>query len=153
MKDLTLVDDFGRRTVFTGKLLADEHSDTRDGHKPQWVEISVWRTQGGSYVVRRTTRYRVRHVREDCRRAEGYDLVPANGDDTYSCTACNKVGSSTGGYAQAPRISIDAYRSPEELIAGLETNGRHSNLARALLADLSEQDPAVDTAWNTVVVP
>jgi hypothetical protein len=148
-----LTDDFGRRTVFTGERLADEHSDTSEGNKPQWVEISVWRTAGGRYVVRRVTRYRVRHLRDDCRRAEGYGIVEPTEEDTYACSSCNKRGVMEGGYAQADRTTVDAYRDPQELIIGLETSGRHSNLARAILADLSAEDPAIDAAWSTVVVP
>lgn len=153
MNDFTLEDDFGRRTVFTGVQLIDEHTDTSDGRKPQWLEIGVWRTEGGSFVVQRTTCYRIRHARENCPRAEGYDLVEATKEDTYLCPLCNKNGELEGGYAQAARVSVNAYHSPQELIDSFRLDGRYSNLARAILADLSEQDEAVDAAWNTVVVP
>lgn len=152
MKSFQLEDDFGRRTLFTGELLVDDHTDTSDGRKPQWVEVQVWRTEGGSYVVRRTTRYRVRHATDACPRAEGYELVPATEDDTYRCRTCNEHGT-VGGYAQAHRIVVDAYRTPQELIESFQIDGRYSNLARAILADLSEQDADVNATWNTVVVP
>lgn len=153
MESFTLVDDFGRRTVFTGVQLVDEHTDTSDGRKPQWIEVGVWRTEGGSFVVCRTTHYRIRHSRDDCPRAEGYDLVEPTEDDTYLCSRCNKGGTLEGGYAQAPRISVDAYHTPQDLIDSFQIDGRHSNLARAILADLSEQDERIGDAWNTVRIP
>lgn len=153
MKDFTLVDDFGRRTVFTGEPMINEHTDTSDGRKPQWIEISVWRTEGGSYVVQRTTRYRIRHSRDTCSRADGYELVEPGEGDTYLCPSCNKNGKLEGGHAQAPRITVDAYHTPADLIESFQQDGRYSHLARFILADLSEQDDAVDAAWNTVVVP
>lgn len=154
MNDYTLEDDFGRRTVFTGELLVDEHTDTSDRRKPQWVEVRVWRTEGGSFVVQRTTQYRVRHALEDCPRADGYELVPATPDDSYLCSGCNRGGSADEpGYAQASRITVDAYHSPQSLINSFQQDGRYSNLARAILADLSDEDERVDAAWNTVVVP
>lgn len=154
MEDFTLVDDFGRRTVFTGVQLVDEHTDTEDGRKPQWVEIGVWRTEGGSFVVQRTTQYRIRHAREACPRADGYELVSAGSDDTYLCPTCNKGGSvDDPGYAQVARVTVEAYHNPQDLIDSFQQDGRYSNLARSILAELSEQDESIDAAWNTVVVP
>lgn len=153
MQDVTLEDDFGRRTLFKGEQLIDEHTDTSDGRKPQWVEVKVWRTEGGSYVVQRITCYRILHSRRDCSRAEGYELTKPTPDDTYLCPTCNKGGVVGEGYALADRITVEAHRSPQELIASFEIDGRYSNLARAILADLSEQDEQIDALWNTVVVP
>ena len=152
MKDMTLIDDYGRRHVFKGERLTFEHTDTSDGRKPQWVEIGVWRTEGGNYVAQTVTCYRVRHVSEDCSRAEGYDLVEAGIQDTYPCKTCNKEDL-PGGLSQASRITVEAYRTPQDLIQSFEQDGRQTNLSRAILADVSELDPAVDAAWNTVVVP
>lgn len=150
----TLEDDFGRRTIFTGELLVEETSDTSDGRKPQWLEVDVWRTEGGSYVVRRTTRYRVRHSHSRCPRAEGYDLDDATPEDTYLCPNCNKNGVLSGGLRQLPRITVDAYRTPQELIESFkQPGGGYSNLARAILAEVSDQDDEVHEAWNIVVVP
>lgn len=153
MKGYILEDDFGRRTVFDGDQLIDETTDTEDARKPQWVEIGVWRTEAGRFVVQRTTRYRVNHVVQACPKADGYELVEATKADSYPCPVCNKGGTFTGVWAQAPRISVDAYSTPQELIESFKLDGRYSNLARAILADLSEQDEAVNAAWNTVVVP
>lgn len=147
-----VTDDFGRRTVFTGEPLVSETSDSTFGDKPQWLEVDVWRTQAGNFVVRRTTRYRVRHRHDECARADGYDLTPATESDTYACPYCNR-GDAPGGFGQAPRISVDTYTEPESLILGFQNEGRYSNLARAILAELSEQDERVNAAWNTVVVP
>lgn len=149
----TLVDDFGRRTVFTGEKLVEETTDSTVNLKPQWLEVDVWRTQAGSFVVRRTTRYRIRHLREDCSRADGYDLSPAATTDNYNCPECNPAQYMGEGYAQSPRTTVDVYRTPQDLILGFQNDGRFSNLARAILADISEQDDRVDAAWNEVIVP
>jgi len=154
MTEITLEDDYGRRTQFTGTQLLSEHTDTPDQRKPQWLEVVVWRTEGGSYIVRRTTMYRIRHAREACSRADGYDLLPATPMDTYPCNTCNKGGSTDEpGYAQNDRVTVEAYHNPQELIDSFQQDGRYSNLARSILADLSEMDPQIDSAWNTVVVP
>lgn len=178
MRDHVVVDDFGRRTVFRGEKLVAESTDTVAGQltldelqrkiqqganamqvlreagiKPQWLDVTVWRTAGGSFVVERTTHYRVRHTSDMCTRAEGYELIPATSLDTYPCPTCNKDGILEGGCAQADRINVDAYTTPQELIQSFQQDGRYSNLARTILADLSEQDERIDELWNTVVVP
>lgn len=152
MKEHVVTDDFGRRTVFTGEKLIEETTDNADGTKPQWLEVDVWRTQSGNFVVKRTTCYRILHLREDCARAEGYDLVPATTEE-YPCPSCNKMGLLNEGFAQTPRINVDVYSLPQDLILGFQNEGRFSNLARAILADISEKDERVDAVWNTVVVP
>lgn len=153
MQEHTLTDDFGRRTVFTGERLVEETTDSTVNLKPQWLEMDVWRTQLGNFVVRRTTRYRIRHTFMNCPKADGYDLVPATADDTYACSECNRMDAHQGGYAQSPRSTVDVYNTPQDLILGFQNDGKFSNLSRAVLADLSEQDDRVDAAWNTVVVP
>lgn len=155
MRDHVICDDFGRRTTFHGEKLINESTDTVEGTKPQWLDVDVWRTKGGSFVVKRTIHYRVRHMSESCSRAEGYEIIPATVLDTYPCPTCwpKTYGDMSGGYGQADRITVEAYRTPEELITSFQLDGRYSNLARTILADLSEQDESIDAAWNTVVVP
>jgi hypothetical protein len=153
-RPITATDDFGRRTVFTGDRLVSESTDSEAGTKPQWLEVIVWRTESGNFVVQRTTHYRIRHIRELCPRAEGYDLVDATDLDTYPCPSCNKYNNlESRGYAQSSRISVDVYHDPQELIHSFQIDGRYSNLAKTILADLSEQDTRVDDLWNTVQVP
>lgn len=155
MIETVLVDDFGRRTVFNGEKLVEESTDNERSVKPQWVEVDVWRTQAGSFVVQRRTCYRIRHLWEDCHKAEGYELSPATADDTYECLHCTGKGlaQSPVGWGQDDRISIDVYDTPQDLILGFQNDGKFSNLARAILADIAEQDAQVDAAWNTVIVP
>lgn len=153
-QDYSLEDDYGRRTVFTGELLVDEHTDTPDSRKPQWVRVRVWRTEGGAFVVERTTSFRIRHARRNCARAGGYELFDAEAEDTFLCTECNKNGAPVGGYAQGDRVTVDVCHTPQDLIANFKADGeRFSNLSRAVLADISNQDSRVDEVWNTVVVP
>jgi hypothetical protein len=150
MTEINITDEFGKRTVFTGQRLVDEHTDTSDGRKPQWVQISVWRTEAGSFVVRTLTCYRVRHQDKGCRRAEGYDLTKPMSDDTFPCSSCNQDGDLVGGWAQASRMTVEAHHTPQALIDSFQTDGRHSNLARSILADISDEDEGVDALWNTV---
>lgn len=154
MRDYVVTDDFGRRTQFTGEKLVGESTDSIDHDKPHWLEVAVWRTRAGYFVVERQTHYRIRHLSDRCRKADGYELVPATHLDTYPCSLCNPNGVLEGGSAQAARISVDAYTTPGELIEGLRAqDGRHSNLSRTILADICEQDDRVDSTWNNVVVP
>jgi hypothetical protein len=150
MNEIKLIDQFGQSTVFAGELLADEHSDTSDRRKPQWVEIYVWRTEAGSFVVHTITRYRVRHQDPTCSRAEGYELTTPVSDDTFACASCNQDGNLEGGWAQSSRITVVAHHTPQALIDSFQTDGRHSNLARSILADISDRDEGVDGLWNTV---
>lgn len=147
--DFTVTDGFGRRVVFRGENLISDTTDTDDRRKPQWLDIDVWRTEAGSFVVKRAVRHRVVHRRENCPRLDGYDVVPSSG--SYPCAVCNPGGEP--GWGQAPRITVDVYPAPEELIESLKVDGKFTRLSRAILADLSEQDARVDALWNTVEVP
>lgn len=150
---MELVDSFGRKTIFEGELLVEENTDT--GQKPQWLEMKVWRTLGGSYIVLRITRYRVFHTSANCSRAVGYTLVEAGDEDNVNCPVCAKDASPYDeGFAQDSRVAVDAHPTPQELIESFrQEDGRYSNLARAVLATISAKDPDVDARWNTVVVP
>lgn len=153
MDDVTAVDSYGRRTVFRGELLVSDTTDTDDGRKPQWLDIDIWRTEGGSYVVKKAVQYRVAHDRENCARLDGYTLRTASLDDTFACPTCSSGGvPAIGGWAQEARVTVDVYREPEQLIESLKVDGKWTRLSRTLLADLSEQDDAIDRLWNTVVV-
>lgn len=155
MQHYALADEFGRTTVFTGEKLVSETTDI--GYKPKWLEVDVYRTEAGNWVVQRANRFRIRHVHNRCSRADGYALAPARSTDTYPCRECAADAPLvTGhvGFAQLPRISVDSYSSVEALIASFRAqDGVYSGLSRAVLADLSDQDERVDAAWNTVVVP
>lgn len=149
----TLTDDFGRKTIFTGAQLVDETTDTEDESKPQWLEVTVWRTEAGNFVVRRATHYRIIHASRNCSRAEGYVLVEAGDDDTYNCKTCNAHGDMyTEGFAQAPRISVDVYTTPSELTESFRTDGRYTNFSRSLLSELAKQDAGIDDVWSVVHV-
>jgi hypothetical protein len=145
----TLVDDYGRRVVFEGEQLVGDTTDTSDGRKPQWLDIDIWRTDGGNYVVKRAVRYRVVHASENCARAEGYELVTGTG--SYPCNICN-TGKGHSGWVQTPRVTVEVFNSPEEFIESLKVDGRHSRMARAILAEMAEQDTRIDALWNTVIV-
>lgn len=154
MRDYVVQDDLGRRTQFTGEKLVGESSDSIDADKRSWQEVNVWRTRSGNFVVERQTHYRIRHLSDMCRRADGYELVPATSLDTVPCNVCNPTKVLEGGISQASRITVDAYTTPGELIASFRSSdGKYSNLARLVLADVAEQDERVDEAWNTVTVP
>jgi hypothetical protein len=150
--EITVTDGYGRRVVFAGELLTSESTDTPDHRKPQWLDIDVWRTEAGSFVVRRAVHYRVVHASRDCSRLEGYDAISAEPSDTYPCRSCNPSGVMTG-WGQDSQVYVDVWKTPAELIKSMAVDGRYTRLSRTLLADLSEQDDRIDAEWNTVVVP
>lgn len=152
-----LVDDFGRHTRFEGELLVEDTTDTEDGHKPQWTDTAIYRTNGGRYIVWSEANYRIRHLTDTCRRAAGYDLVTATADDTWACPTCNPE-KLPGGYGHDSRVKLDVCETPNELIARMSTINQqtglrtHSQYSQALLARVSELDAAVHDAWMNQVV-
>lgn len=150
-KQVTVEDSYGRRTVFQGDLLIDDTTD--NGDKPQWLDIYIWRTEGGSFVVRKDVQYRVIHARRNCARLDGFETRPVDDEDTIPCHICNPEGRIIRpGIAQEARITVDVYKEPEELIEGLKAKGEWTRLSRSLLAQLSEKDERIDRLWNTVEV-
>lgn len=146
----TITDDYGRKVVFDGELLVSDTTDTPDRRKPQWVDLDIWRTNGGSYVVKRAGRYRLVHTREDCSRAEGYALTRATA--TFPCASCNPGGALTG-WVQEARVTVEVYTKPQDLIDSMKVDGRYSRFSRSVLAELSDQDEDIDKLWNTVTIP
>lgn len=151
MSEVTLTDSFGRRTVFEGDQLVEETTDKDDRSKPQWLDIDIWRTKAGSFVCRKATHYAVVHAIAGCPRANGYVLRDADDDDDYPCHTCNPDGR-TFGWAQESRVTVDIYRSPQDLIDSLKVDGKFTRLSHALLAAVSKRDERVDALWNTVKV-
>lgn len=157
MNNFDLVDDFGRHTRFTGEVLVEDTTDTPDRHKPQWTETTIYRTDGGRYVVWAEAQYRVRHLARTCRKALGYRLVTAEEDDTYNCPVCNP-GDLSGGYGQDSKVKVDVCETPAELIARMSSINQntglrtHSNYSQALLRQVSDRDEAVREAWMEQVV-
>ena len=150
--DVTVHDSYGRRTVFKGEKLVSDTTDTDDNRKPRWIDIDIWRTEGGSYVVRRATHYGLVHASKSCLKLDGYEIRQPDADDVHACNSCNSSGQLTGGWAQASRITVDVYRTPGELIESMKFKGEHTRLSQSLLAELSAQDERINALWNTVVV-
>jgi hypothetical protein len=48
---------------------------------------------------------------------------------------------------------VEAYYSPQAVIDSFQTDGRYSQLARSILADLADQDDRIDALWSEVAVP
>lgn len=149
MKTYTLEDSFGQQTTFVGTLLAHEDTDT-ESRKPRWAELEVWETEGGNFVVRRTYNYRIRHARDTCSRAEGFELVEADETDTHLCTTCGATEASP--WAQESRLSIDVYESAQSLIDSFKQDNRFSHFARSVLMTLSDKNSHIHACWNTVRV-
>lgn len=154
--EITLEDEYGKRTRFRGVRLVSETTDTEAGDKPQWAEMDVWRTEGGAYIIHRITRYRYRHLSDECSRL-GTNLIPRppGEDDTYPCPLCNPHGviEPGRGYGVEPRSAVDIARTPEDLIRMIANrDGTYSGLARQVLTDISEQDNRVSDLWMEEVV-
>jgi hypothetical protein len=163
MKEYVIEDEYGRRATFVADMLVTDTTDTEEGSKPRYVNLTVWRTKGGKYVVHTETHFRIWHLDENCRRAtrEGAILRPAQAaGDTFPCPTChNRPAAPLGtGYGQVTRHKQSVYDSPQALIDGLRTvnnqtgETHHSRFAQSLLADISEVDQAVADLWMNVVV-
>lgn len=165
MRDVTLTDEYGKRTLFRGELLVvDETGSTgADGRpKPRYSDVRVWRTEAGKYVIGRETHYRIWHRDASC---QGLVMTDADGTkDLFPCPACNvtedgAVRAAAGtGYGQVTRCEVEVYHDAKGLIRGLETvsnqTGKpyHSRFARSLLVDISDVDDAVAALWMNEVV-
>lgn len=153
--DKVFEDEYGKRTIFRGRMLA--HATTDAEGKPQWAELEVWRTEAGAYVVQRKTSYRYRHLTDSCPRL-GLNLLPrqATEGDTYPCPKCNPNGmvEPGRGYGVQERMAVDIARTPADLIRLLANgDGTYSGFVRATLADVCEQDKRVANLWLEEVVP
>jgi hypothetical protein len=154
MDQTTLVDEYGKRTNFMGKLLASESSE--EPQKPHWAEVSIWMTAKCQYVVERKTRYRIRHLDESCGRIMPNQITrTATEGDTYPCPRCNRRGiiEPGQGYGIQDRIAVDVARDAGALIDLMaNTDGTHSGFAKEMLAAVSEQDNSVHKLWMEVTV-
>lgn len=154
MDQVTLVDEYSKRTKFRGTLLARE--STEEPQKPQWGEMSVWKTAGNQYVLERKTIYRYRHTSDSCTRI-GPNQIPrrATEADTYPCKGCNRRGviEPGQGFGIEDRVAVDVAPNSLSLIKLMaNTDGQHSGLAKEVLATVSEQDAAVAALWMEVTV-
>jgi hypothetical protein len=152
--ETTLTDEYGKRTRFTGECLIQDTTDAGD-NRPQWAEMTVWRTGAGAYVLWRKTCYRIVHWSQSCSLL-GPNLVPrpATPEDTYPCRRCNPSRNFDGGYGVQERSSVDVARTPTDLIRMLANqDGTYSGFARATLAAISKKDQAVADLWLEEVVP
>lgn len=154
MTEVTLVDEYGKRTKFKGVLLASESGE--EPQKPQWPEMSVWKTAGGQYVLERKTIYRYRHMSERCSKIwPNHVTRPAIVSDDYPCPSCNRqnVIEPGKGLGIESRVSVDVARTASQLITLMaNTDGTHSGFSKEILAAVSEQDEAVHTLWMEVTV-
>jgi len=154
MEAVTLVDEYGRKTMFTGTKLASE--STEEPQKPQWAEVAVWKTSGGNYVLERKTSYRYRHTHEFCSRIGPNQVTrPATEGDTYPCPNCNRHGlvEPGKGYGIEDRIAVDVAPDARKLIDLMaNTDGTHSGFSKEVLSVVSEQDEAVHALWMEVTV-
>lgn len=154
-KRMVVTDGFGRRVAFTGEHLLSETTDTPDERKPQWLDIDVWRTERGAFVVRRSVEHRVSHRDRNCVKLRGYDIVTTTPeDDPLPCKTCSPDGTMASVlWGAEARITVDVYKTPEELIDGMQVEGQWTRLSRAVLAEIAKKDERVDVLWNNVEVP
>ena len=142
--DINLWDSFRRETVFSGSHLLSETTD--NGDKPQWLEVDVWKTPSGNYVVQRATKYRIVHASEHCSKASGYPLEPSDPTSTFFCHRCNRH--KAAGFTPEELVSVDVYYTVQDLLSGFKTDGRYNNFAKVILGDLAELDEAIDAVWT-----
>lgn len=146
MTEHRIVDEFNRTHVFQGEELLSETSD--DGRRPRWVDMTVWRTPAGKYVVLEETSFRVRHLNPSCSRARGYDLVPADDEDCAACPECNPAGLMATGWAQQSRTNIVIHDSAAAFVNSINAN----KFTRYCMSKLAEVDERISSLWSIVVV-
>jgi hypothetical protein len=157
---IELEDDFGRIVRFTGEELLTDSTDYPDGSKPRFTRMTIWRTARGQYVLLRETCYRIRHTTDRCPRAlrDNTELVNADETDTFLCETCGEEVHPGPDWGQADRAQIEVFPTPTKLIESFRTihhqtgKEHYSRFAQALLARLSELDPAVAAQWMEVTV-
>lgn len=150
---MEVTDEFGRVVRWpSGTHLVSESTEA-DGAK-QWTEADVWRTAGGSYVMRMRVIFRILHIDENCRRF-GSNHIPrkATPADWSPCPDCDPRRTGTGKFGVTERCSVDVAESAADFIHMMkDQNGVISNFRRYLLAEISEQDEAVRDLWMVVDV-
>lgn len=150
---MQIKDEFGRTVRFNGGThLVSETTEAE--RSKQWTEADIWRTNGGAYVVRLVTVFRVLHVDRECRRFGNNHIPrPAIADDWFPCPDCDPTRSSIGKFGVVNRCAVDVADSPADLVHSMkDQNGVISNFRRYLLSLVSEQDKAVHDLWMVVDV-
>lgn len=149
-----LLDEYGQATNFNGEKLLSDTTD--DGRKRSFVDMTIYRTHAGAYIVHRVIRYRIRHLSDRCSNL-GDNLMPrdATDDDTVPCGRCNPNRVEDGGFGVEDRSQVLIATTPARLAEVLadHNTGVHSGFSRAMLADLSDIDPAIAAVWMEVTVP
>ncbi len=149
----------GKRVLrFEGALIAFS-SSYREG-SPRWVEFSLYRTEGGSYVLARVGQTKVYHM-------YGCPVVSRNSppkttifslrDGSVPCNQCYPPSSATTTdvevYVEMARYWATISESPTGVVDALykynESGARYlTNVAEQLLEEAAEVDEAMAKAYR-----
>jgi hypothetical protein len=149
--------DRDRALQFEGELLA--HASSYKSGVERWVEFDLYRTKGGSYVVSRIGYSYLYH-------AEGCSVVRKNRhkpaqvatliEGSMPCSLCNPVASVDQAheliYPERPLHWAQPCSTPESAVEALakydeDGNRYFTHVARQLIRDASERDPALRDAY------
>lgn len=149
----------GKRTLrFEGALLAFS-SSYREG-SPRWVEFSLYRTSGGSYVLARVGQTKVYHM-YGCpvvsRNSPPKTTIHALNEGASPCNQCYPPSATVSGdvevFVEMPRYWATISESPTGVVDALykynESGARYlTKVAEQLLEEASEVDQNISSAYR-----
>jgi hypothetical protein len=153
------VQDGTRTFKFEGVLLALATS-YRPGIK-RWVEFSLYRTVGGHYVLSRIGETTLYHMTTcEVAHRNGLRATPAAAlrQDSVPCDVCRpELDDPEEIMQEVPRYWAQVCDTPDAVVDSLhrydESGSRYlTGVARRLLEEASELDPAIDEAYHTELI-
>lgn len=150
----------GKRTLkFDGVLLA--YSTSFRPRSERWIEFSLYRTVGGSYVLSRVGETRLYHT-PTCPVVERNGLVPiplpALREESVPCNICRPDRVETDMVApELPRYWAQVSDTAEAVVEHLykldEQGARYlTSVAERLLEEAAELDPQIERAYRTELI-
>lgn len=152
----------GRRTLqFDGELLAEASSD--DGRAQRWIDIKVYKTDQGKFVVSKIGRSTVYHGQgHPC--SSGVvtrvrDITIPERENLSECRRCRPGDVVTDGLLQQGSVTMEQDRhsahvvtTAEGLVAQMHNSDENgtvylTNVAKHALELASEKDPAISQAF------
>jgi hypothetical protein len=160
MKRYELQDGAERLVRFTGDHLTHVTSD--DGERLRWLDLDIYRTQAGKYIVHQVGRTSVYHALDSECTPKAFEQVKVLNlrDDVEPCPVCLSQGDDLD--LSEVRMESDLYRvvihnTARNLVDALEnTNaeGRryYSKIVRNALIAASEHDEQIRDAFLVIEV-
>lgn len=148
----------GRVTRFTGTLLSHQ-SSRREDDQLRWTEISIYRTDGGNYIVHKVGRSRVVHrANQTCTSGTwSFENVPSPFAPCPKCEPVLYTVDQPKGHGdlvfEQPRYTLHFSASAAGAVESAHSQDDDdvvylTHAARAALVEASEKDPAISEAFT-----